>query len=605
MKTRIPGVMMMVTGLLLLEVCAWAADGDFAWAKGIGGPGYERIIGIALDESGNIYVTGSFREITDFDPGPGVFELNAGEKDDTFVLKLDNAGNFVWAIGMGDSEHHGVFDITSDRAGNVYITGCFSDVVDFDPGPGVFELTSQKSSAFVWKLDASGNFLWAKAFVSAGYSAGTAIAIDDDGNAYTTGAFCMSTDFDPGPDVVELTPVVSPEVTFISKLDADGKFVWAKALHTTYLNCKPNDIAVDKEGFVYTTGAFGETMDFDPGPQTYELRATGLMSTYVSTLDKDGTFVRAIEFGEGHGQTLAVDDADNLYVLGKFRGTVDFDPGPATFKLTSSDSMDRFDIFLSKLNREGNLVWAIQIGGDDEEEALDFVMDAANNLYLTGKFNGSVDFDPGPETAVLTFQKNVSWSGAFLMKLDAFGHLNWAKQIEVSGGHAIAVDAMQHTYMAGPFFGLHIETKAGDFYLPSQGGQDVALIKFYGPQPIVASILPAAEASSEEDAPLPFIVRFSTEVTGVDLSDFKLTTTGTLSESQIVDISGTGKEYTVMVKVAEGDGTIRLDVIDDDSITDTSGTPLGGRGKRNGDCIVGGIHAVRPARTPSQLLLGL
>lgn len=605
MKTRIPGVMMMLAALLLLEVCAWAADGDFAWAKGIGGPGYERIIGIALDDKGSIYLTGSFREIADFDPGPGVFELNAGDEDDSFVLKLDNAGNFVWAVATGDSGRHTVLDIAVDGAGNIYTTGEFTGSVDFDPGPGVFELTSQNSAAFVWKLDSSGNFLWAKAFVSSGFSAGTAIAIDEKGNAYTTGVFCMSINFNPGPEVFELTAAISPQVTFISKLDAGGKFVWAKALHTTYLNCKPNDIAVDKEGFVYTTGAFGETMDFDPSPKTYELRATGLMSTYVSTLDKDGNFVRAIVFGEGHGQTVAVDDADNLYVLGKFRGTVDFDPGPGTFKLTSSESYDRFDIFLSKLNREGNLIWAIQIGGDDKEEALDFVMDAAKNLYLTGTFNGSVDFDPGPETAVLTFQKGVSWSGAFLMKLDSFGHLNWTKKIEVTGGQRIAVDPMEHTYMAGHFFGLDIETKMGDFYLPSEGGQDVALIKFYGPQPIVESVLPAAEASSEEGAPLPFIVTFSTEVTGVDVSDFKLFTTGTLSESQIVDLSGTGKEYTVMVKVAEGDGTIRLDIIDDDSITDSSGTPLGGRGNRNGDCIVGGIHAVRPARTPSQLLLGL
>ena len=502
-------------------------DGDFAWAGAIGGPKYEHITGIALDDKGSIYLTGSFREIADFDPGPGVFELNAGDEDEGFVLKLDNAGNFVWAVAAGDSGRHTVFDIAVDGAGNVYTTGEFTGSVDFDPGPGVFELTSQNSAAFVWKMDSSGNFLWAKAFVSSGYSAGTAIAIDEKGNVYTTGAFCMSINFNPGPEVFELTSVISPVATFISKLDAGGKFVWAKALHTTYLNCEPNDIAVNKEGFVYTTGAFGETMDFDPGPKTYELRATGLMSTYVSTLDKDGNFVRAIEFGEGHGQTVAVDDEDNLYVLGMFRGTVDFDPGPGTFKLTSSESMDRFDIFLSKLNREGNLVWVIQIGGDDEEEALDFVMDAAKNLYLTGTFNGSVDFDPGPETAVLTFQKGVSWSGAFLMKVDSLGHLNWAKKVEFSGCQRIAVDPMEHTYTAGYSFGPNIETKMGNFFLHLQGGQDIVLIKRYGPQPIVESVLPAAEDSSEEGTPLPFIVTFSTEVTGVDVSDFKLVTTGT------------------------------------------------------------------------------
>lgn len=585
MKSRMPGVVLLLAGLLS-ALTAGAADGDFAWARGMGGPEYDGVNGMALDDSSNIYITGYFRGVMDFDPGPGVFELNAGDKDDRFVAKLDNAGNLLWAVALHDVDGYISSAIALDGVGNVYTTGEFSGTADFDPGPGIFELTGQNSTTFVWKLDTYGHFLWAKAFVGPAYNGRVSIAVDGEGNVYTTGEFCASTDFDPGPEVFELAAVVSPEVTFVSKLNTDGQFVWAKALHGTCIHGEAKDIAVDDAGYVYTTGAFGETMDFDPGPEVFALRATGLLGTYVSTLDKDGNFVRAVEFGEGHGQTVTVDGAGNLYTLGMFRGTVDFDPGPATFTLTAVDSWD--DIFLSKMDRKGNCVWAIKLGGGGEVEALDFAVDASNNLYLTGSFNrGSADFDPGPETAELT--PPLWGTETFIVKLDFVARLVWLKRLKVNGGQCIAVDRMEHTYTAGECFGLDMDTERGDFSLRSAGGEDVAIVKLYGPQPIVVSIAPA-DSTSTEGGLLPFKVTFSTQVTGVDITDFRLTATDTLSNSQIIHADGAGKEYTVMVVVSQGNGTLRLDLVDDDSITDVTGTPLGGLGKGNADYIVGDIH---------------
>lgn len=603
MKARILRGVLLLTGLLP-AFTAWAADGDFAWARGMGGPKYDHVTSMALDDNSNIYVAGFFRGVMDADPGPGVFELHAEaeSKDGSFLLKLDNAGNLLWAVAIGDSRGYIVSDVAVDGPGNVYATGGFSGTVDFDPGPGIFELTKQNGAGFVWKLDPSGNFLWAKASTGSTPFGGNAIARDREGNVYTIGSALLNVEYGTDPKAFEMATVTSAHVTCISKLDANGNFVWAKAQDSTYMIEEPHDIVVDDAGYVHTTGAFGETMDFDPGPEVFELKATGRLGTYVSTLDKDGNFVRAFEFGEGYGQCVTVDNAGNLYILGMFHGTVDFDPGPSTFTLTASDASAGFDIFVSKLDREGKLVWAIPIGGDDEEEALDFVLDTSNNLYITGKYNGSIDFDPGPGTAVLTFQTNVSWSGTFLLKLDAIGHLTWVKQIEVTGGQRITVDRMEHTYTAGQSFGLDIKTGTRDFYTHSEGGADVVIIKRYGPQPIVTSIAPARSTLTEGGL-LPFKVTFSTEVTGVDTTDFRLTATDTLSTSQIINVEGIGKDYTVMVAVSAGDGTLRVDLVDDDSITDITGTPIGGLGKGNADYIVGDIHFVPPVLPIRQMLL--
>ena len=100
----------------------------------------------------------------DFDPGAGTFNLTASNVyNDIFISKLDASGNFVWAKSIGGSNEDRGYSIATDASGNVYISGQFSGTVDFDPGAGIFELTSELSSdTFILKLDASGNFVWAK-----------------------------------------------------------------------------------------------------------------------------------------------------------------------------------------------------------------------------------------------------------------------------------------------------------------------------------------------------------------------------------------------------------------------------------------------------------
>ncbi len=212
------------------------AKGEFVWAKKIGGQGYDRSTSLALDKSGNIYITGYYSGTKDFNPGDEVFELTGDETSSAgFILKLDATGNFLWAKKIGEKELTYGYSITLDGSGNIYTLGTFYGTVDFDSGEGVNILKStevdgrSKTDMFVLKMDASGNFLWAKNWYGGVSDEDHSIVADASGNVYTTGHFYGKTDFNPGKEKFYLTSNGKTDI-FISKLDASGNFVWAKGL---------------------------------------------------------------------------------------------------------------------------------------------------------------------------------------------------------------------------------------------------------------------------------------------------------------------------------------------------------------------------------------
>ena len=138
-----------------------------------------------------------------------------------------------------------------------------------------------------------------------------------------------------------------------------------------------------------------------------------------------------------NGNSLTVDAYGNVYIVGDFNGVVDFDPSTGTLNLTSSGS---YDGFIAKLDVAGNLMWAKRIGGIGNDAANAVVLDAYGNIYVSGGFNNTVDFDPG----LLTFNV-VSFAAAdgFILKLDASGNFVWVKQMGGTGSeevNAIAID---------------------------------------------------------------------------------------------------------------------------------------------------------------------
>ena len=184
-------------------------------------------------------------------------------------LLLAQSPSLQWArnfSGTSTSTTANGIAIANDDSGNVYTTGWFQQTVDFDPGPNTYPLSADptQSNMFVSKLDASGHFIWAKRIGGPAQCVGLSIAVDMNGNVYTTGFFNGQVDFDPGTAVQNSTSSGGENI-FILKLSPSGNLKWVKTIGNTNLN-KGKSIQVDALGNSYTAGMFMLTTDFDPGP---------------------------------------------------------------------------------------------------------------------------------------------------------------------------------------------------------------------------------------------------------------------------------------------------------------------------------------------------
>jgi len=393
---------------------------------------------------------------------------------------------------FGGTQHDSAHGIAVDSSGNIYTTGRFRDTVDFDPGAGTANLTSNggDSDIYVSKLDSSGSYVWAKSFGTTNCcEIGYGIGVDSSGNVYTIGTFMSTVDFDPGAGTANLTASDFLDA-FVLKLDSSGNYVWAKSFTGTG-NVYAASMAVDSSGNIYTTGYFTETADFDPGAGTANLTSNGGYDVFVSKLDSSGNYVWAKSFGSSgrgsdaldgtdYGLSVAVDSSGNVYTTGKFEYTADFDPGAGTANLTSSTNnggnsccLYSDDAFVLKLDSSGNYVWAKSFTGTGDMRGNSVAVDSSGNIYTTGYFTETADFDPGAGTANLT--SNAGYD-AFVSKLDSSGNYVWVKSFTGTGntqGGPVAVDSSGNVYTAGKFEGTaDFDPGAGTANLTSNGGDD-------------------------------------------------------------------------------------------------------------------------------------
>ena len=240
------------------------SSGNFLWACTWGGGGDDWGYSVAVDGSGNAYVTGFFYGTVDFDPGSGVDNHTSVGDEDIFLSKLDSLGNFKWArtwggIGLDSGEH-----VAIDVSGNAYVGGDFIGTVDFDPGPGVDNHSQCNGCGiFLSKFDSSGNLNWARTWDGNGWDKYYPVAVDGSGNAYVTGWFQGTIDFDPGPSVDNHTSNGHYDIC-LSKFDSTGNFKWTRTLGGIEWDYG-HGVAVDGLGNAYVTGCFSGTVDFDPG----------------------------------------------------------------------------------------------------------------------------------------------------------------------------------------------------------------------------------------------------------------------------------------------------------------------------------------------------
>ena len=326
--------------------------------------------------------------------------------------------------------------ISADNQGNLLIGGEFvsSTAIDFDPGPAVFPLAALGTSdIFVLKLDSSGSMTWVKQIGSIQHDYLHDLGIDHQDNVIYSGKFNTSNvnmvmDFDPGPDTSYLSSFNNTADYFISKLDSNGDFMWAKNIagdDHEYLSAK---LAIDSFDNVFLSGTFSGKADFDPGPDTSYLSAPfngvfNMNTAFIQKLNPQGDFMWARMVGEPiyygsyvNNSQITIDPSGFVYIAGPFKHIVDFDPGPGVDSLWS---INVSNTYITKFSPSGDYNYVKRIvenplNVNHKELLSSLIIDENFNMYLMGDLYISADFDP--DTSVYQLSTPTVSSDIFLAK---------------------------------------------------------------------------------------------------------------------------------------------------------------------------------------------
>jgi hypothetical protein len=443
----------------------------------IGGSGDDVGYGIAVDGSGNAYVTGITLS-PDYDVTPGAFQTRNGGGYDVFVTKLSAAGTaLVYSTYIGGNGYEEGRGIAVDGSGNAYVTGVTGST-NYPVTPGAFQTRNGGvADVFVTKLNAAGTALVYSTYIGGSIEdVGYAIAVDGSGNAYVTGV-TGSTNYPVTPGAFQTRNGGYRDV-FVTKLNAAGTAL----VYSTYIGGSSDDegygIAVDSSGNAYVTG-YTYSIDYDVTPGAFQTANGGGEDVFVTKLNATGTaLVYSTYIGglsDDEGYAIVVDGSGNAYVTG-WTNSIDYDVTPRAFQ-TTKEGFYR-DVFVTKLNATGTaLVYSTYIGGSDHDYGNAIAVDGSGNAYVTGE-TWSTDYDVTPGAFQTT---NGGGRDVFVTKLNATGTaLVYSTYIGGRGtdyGHGIAVDGSGNAYVTGGTASPDYDVTPGAFQTTFGGGLDVFVTK--------------------------------------------------------------------------------------------------------------------------------
>jgi hypothetical protein len=363
-------------------------SGTCLWSKSFGAGGPDAGIGIALDAAGNVAITGEFVGNVDFGGGP---LASSGGSADIFLAKFNSAGSHVWSKRFGDTTSTDVGrSVAFDSAGNVIVTGGFSGTVDFGGGPftapHVFGFGY--ADAFLAKYSPTGVHLWSKQFGAELTDLGRAVAVDGADNIYLTGEFAQSINLGGTTFIGGANGTA-----YLAKFNASGTHLWSKDFGDNTTN-SGLDLAVDSGNNVIVVGSmlygdFGGGMIFGLGGDTF-----------VAKYDASGTYQWAKDpglIGNDFATAVKTDAAGNVFVCGEFFGIVNFGGGNLVAPANQ-------DLYLAKYTPAGGYLWAASFGGPGDDSATDVAVDLSGNIILAGGYDlpgnagqNITKFGPGEE----------------------------------------------------------------------------------------------------------------------------------------------------------------------------------------------------------------
>ncbi|MFH1677151.1 MAG: PKD domain-containing protein, partial [bacterium] len=365
--------------------------------------------GIVIDNDEYVYFTGNFAGTIDFDPGPDVDNHTADGAWDVLLMKFDTSGNYIWGKHWGHTYTEYGRAVAVGEGGKVFVAGTFEGAVDFDPSVSAthWHTALGKQDSFLSAFDSNGKFLWANAWGGNDpdplYDYPWGVAGDQLGNVYVAGQFYGTADFDPGSGVSNLISDGDIDGYLVSYNAADGALIWAYAISSSGNYDAGKGVAVDDYGYVYLSGVIDDTCDLNFGPGVNNFSTVGWNDAFLAKYDWNGAYQWAYSWGCASTYTRAfgicLTSDGHVALGGTYAGSVDFDPGPGHSDWTSNGETD---IFICYFSLGGTFGWAKAWGGSEAECSYNLgpgmASDTSGNIFTTGYFLGSVDFDPSGNT---------------------------------------------------------------------------------------------------------------------------------------------------------------------------------------------------------------
>ncbi len=451
-----------------------AQDDYFAWARQYRGSGSSQSAFVLNDKNGNIIIIGTFNGKMDFNPGAATYFLTAKSKGDVFIQKLDSFGNFLWVKQVGARNGADVYASTLDAFGNILIAGNIKDSADFNFGKGSNAVDS--GGQFVLKLDNNGNYKWLNIWKNCSISS---ISSDSIGEVFTSGSFVDTVDFDPGPGVYNLINRITYwGNAFVEKMDSSGKFIWVSRHTGKYTRISANmvcnpagsvfvagnyidtvkgsfynyayfsklnhsgkevwnytlsnttapgsyqaaqcaSIVIDKSGYLIAEGTFSGIINYR-GVRTFN--DSGGYDNYIMMLDSNGSFQWSNETNSLYWGALTTDLNRNIYLLGAFDNGEDVDPDTGkTYLLYTSPNYNSSGGYIQKMDSNGKNIWAKAI---NYSTAFSYPTPASyasalsvgprSAIYFTGVFQDSMEIVQAKEKFKLI---SSSYNDIFLYRL--------------------------------------------------------------------------------------------------------------------------------------------------------------------------------------------
>jgi hypothetical protein len=441
---------------------------------------------IALDETGNIYVTGTI--------GSGSTGAIFGEDEinetiininGSFVAKFNNSGELLWVQQMGASNN----DITSyaidvDNNGNVYVSGTFFQEAKFGAGQtNETTLSGTSGEIFIAKYDSDGNLLWAKN--SGGDNddnpGGRGLVVDNAGNVYVTGSFWGTVIFGEG-ETNETTLVGENTDIFVAKYDTNGTLLWIQKAGGSSFDGGKN-IDLDEEGNIFLTGNYFDSAVFGEGLSNETTLNDGNESAFIAKYTNAGNFLWAIEpFNSGTGDIsgdIKTDKHGSILFTGSFFGTITLGAGTGNEQQLSGVGLD--ELIVAKYNSEGEFVWAKTAESTGDDRGVSLVIDTFANVFITGYYGGDIHF--GANERNDTTISNLGSSDLYIAKFSSAGEFIWVTSAggsEWEQGKNIAIDESGNTYVTG-FYRSNIifgKAETNETNLSIDGFNDIFISKF-------------------------------------------------------------------------------------------------------------------------------